>query len=200
MLPFFAICCVQSVEGMADGCFTSMSHSFATPEPKIMKGKLHSHISCHSYGTLLNKLALPSFRPMTVGLLTRKRMTSLEQKDMLLALCATNQMPICEMAYNPYAKFRNRLGHSEVSAHTAPAKHWEIARMNSGNVYERPGPRKTSSLSSAGLESPASAMAQNKSVEDLASGSLLCFCLTVKASHSINFFFHFYICILLQQG
>lgn len=28
----------------------------------------------------------PSFRPMTVGLLTRKRMTSLEQKDMLLAL------------------------------------------------------------------------------------------------------------------
>lgn len=60
MLLFFAICCVQSVEGMADGCFTSMSHSFATPEPTIMKGKLHGDISCHSYGTLLNKLALPS--------------------------------------------------------------------------------------------------------------------------------------------
>ena len=110
---------VLSVEGRADGCFTSMSHSFAT-QRKITKGKLHRDVFCHSDGTLLNKLAHPSFRPMTVGLLTRKRMTSLKQKDMLLALCAKIR---CRKWHITFEKFRNRLGHTEVSGHTAPAKH-----------------------------------------------------------------------------
>lgn len=123
MLLFFAMCCVQSVEGMADGCFTSMSHSFATPEPKIMKGKLHRDISCHSYGTLLNKLALPSvLSPNDSGSIDPQKDDILGAKRHASCPLATNQIPICEMAQNLCAKFRNRLGHSEVSAHTAPAK------------------------------------------------------------------------------